>query len=179
MYRPPPLDRDLLQGDVLRAIPIIEEATVEHRPQTGPLENLQQEARSKVSHRMVAILSHSCDTTPRTPLGNPIVVSPLKDIPAHFQQQIREHGGPERINSVSEPTFLNWFYFAPTEALGNQEWLVDFTRVTSVRFSKLQNAEKLTELTSAAREALKLKLHLHFCRPEDEPGAEPAHRGTA
>jgi hypothetical protein len=167
MYRPPPLDHDLLQGDVLRAVPIVEEATVDHRPVNGPLEDLQQEARSRLSHRMVVILSHSCDTTPRTPAGNPVVVSPLKEIAAHFQDQIRAHGGPERINSRAEPTFLNWFYFAPTEALGNREWLVDFMRMQSVRFSKLQAAQKLAELTAETREALKTKLHLHFCRPEE------------
>jgi hypothetical protein len=173
MYRPPPLDRDLLQGDVLRAVPIIEEATVDHRPLEGPLEDLQQEARSRVSHRMVVILSHSCDTTPRTPMGNPVVVSPLKEIAPHFHEQVRAQGGTERINSLADPTFLNWFYFAPTDALGGREWLVDFTRMQSVRFAKLQSAVKLTELTNEAREALKFKIHLNFCRPEDTPNPAP------
>ncbi len=71
---------------------------------------------------------------------------------------------------MENPTFLNWFYFAPTEELGDREWLVDFTRMQSVRLSKLQAATKLAELTPEAREALKLKIHLHFCRPEGDPG---------
>lgn len=173
MYRPPPLDNDLRQGDVLRPVAVIEEASVDHRPVSGPLEDLQQEARSRLSHRMVVILSHSCDTTPRTPSGYPVVISPLNEIAPHFQEQIRQHGGPDRINSRTDPTFLNWFYFAPTEALGGREWLVDFSRMQSVRFSKLRAAQKLAELTDEAREALKLKLHLNFCRPEDSGAAAP------
>jgi hypothetical protein len=173
MYRPPPLDSDLLQGDVFQAVPFIEETRVDHRPVKGPLEDIQQEVLARVSHRMVVLLSHSCDTTPRTPQGDPVVISPLKEISPHFHELITENGGPGRINSQDNPTFINWFYFEPTPVLGNMPWLVDFTRVQSIRIAKLRTATKLTELTADAREALKLKLHLHFCRPENATTAPP------
>jgi hypothetical protein len=97
-----------------------------------------------------------------------VVVSPLGEIPLHHVENIKGHGGFERINSLTDPTFQNWFYYAPTSALGGREWLVDFSRIQSVRLSKLRSAPKLVELNSVARNALRLKLHLFFCRPEEE-----------
>lgn len=85
MYRAAPLGRDILQGDIVRPVPLVEAATIQHRSVDGPLEIVQQEAQSRISHRMVVVLSHSCDTTLRTPAGNPVVVSPMVEIAPIFR----------------------------------------------------------------------------------------------
>jgi len=125
-------------------------------------------AQIKVFRGFVIILSQCCDLALRNgKLEVPaFVIAPLVDISYPIRTK------PENLYKLQEnslKSFVNLFYIPRQEPL-QQEYMVDFNRVTSLPRAEFKFAlsKKVLQMTDEARVQFKLKLASHFGRPTQE-----------
>lgn len=173
MYAASP-ENDLLQGDVLRKVPLRRWCGLN---EVQGKEGLHTEKTSTATWKdqllSVVLVSHSCDTAVKNQAKRTrLVVTPLLPLDGGLRKKIEAAlTTVDALNRKPEPgqkDFLNLFYFAPHEKLSTVPLIADLSILHSIDRPELKVEMKACQLDEGVREAFRYKVGFNFSRPEDE-----------
>lgn len=124
---------------------------------------------------LCAVLSNCCDLEPRNggrPQAVGVNLARLRPISADIR------GNADRFRSLKlnkdprtlDPGYIDYFYLEPHALLGNQDWRVHFSQVTTIPISDIELLlrKKVLQLDDRNRVKFKIKLAFSLGRISDE-----------
>lgn len=175
----------LRQGDILNAIPFpifdgelsilsrVESDVCIQTPQPRvtaiPIEhrNARDCVMALVKTRLClgAVLAHCCELELRNgkcllPMIPVARVVPIKPSILNDEAKIASLRANKDPRNRDDPGYIDYFYLAPHEELGNREWVVDYCQISSVPGTEYPALprQKVLRLSDRARVQFKIKL---------------------
>lgn len=174
MYAADPDEKDLLQGDVLRGVPLRRWCGINTQDGKAGLTSKRTSTATWEELSMsVVLVSHSCDTAVKNESKRErLIVTPLVHLDVGRREKIEAKLGTiEALNrkpEAGQKDFLNLFYFGPHAKLSAEPLIADLTMLHSIDRPLLKVEMKACQLSEEIREAFRFKVGFNFARPEDD-----------